>query len=89
MVIQGGRGTAMRHGVPMVVVPGLAGDQPFVAAAVQEWDAGVAPPAAAARMRAAAEQVLSTPSATKWRASARRRSPASTAPRMRPTRSSG
>jgi UDP:flavonoid glycosyltransferase YjiC (YdhE family) len=38
VVTHGGHGTAMRtlrHGVPMVVIPGLAGDQPFVAAAVQ------------------------------------------------------
>jgi UDP:flavonoid glycosyltransferase YjiC (YdhE family) len=55
---------AMRHGVPMVVVPGLAGDQPFVAAAVQEWGAGRALPGDAGTdaMRAAAQEVLSTPS---------------------------
>jgi UDP:flavonoid glycosyltransferase YjiC (YdhE family) len=37
VMTHGGHGTAMRamrHGVPMVVIPGLAGDQPFVAAAV-------------------------------------------------------
>jgi UDP:flavonoid glycosyltransferase YjiC (YdhE family) len=38
VVTHGGHGTAMRallHGVPMVVIPGLAGDQPYVAAAVR------------------------------------------------------
>ncbi len=47
VVTHGGHGTAMRtlrHGIPMVVIPGLAGDQPFVAAAVQEWGAGRALP---------------------------------------------
>ncbi len=76
VVTHGGHGTAMRallHGVPMVVIPGLAGDQPFVAAAVQEWGAGVALPADAdaAAMRTAAQTVLSTPS---YRAEARQRS---------------
>ena len=45
VVTHGGHGTAMRalrHGVPMVIIPGLAGDQPFVAAAVQEWGGGIA-----------------------------------------------
>jgi UDP:flavonoid glycosyltransferase YjiC (YdhE family) len=54
VVTHGGHGTAMRtlrHGVPMVVIPGLAGDQPFVAAAV-----------AVDAIRAAAHDVLSTPS---------------------------
>jgi len=43
IVTHGGHGTAMRalrHGVPMVVIPGLAGDQPFVAAAIDEWGTG-------------------------------------------------
>jgi UDP:flavonoid glycosyltransferase YjiC (YdhE family) len=67
VVTHGGHGTAMRamrHGVPMVVIPGLAGDQPFVAAAVQEWGAGRALPGDAGMdaMRAAAQEVLSTPS---------------------------
>ncbi len=66
-VTHGGHGTAMRslrHGVPMVVIPGLAGDQPFVAAAVQEWGAGRAVPgdADAATIRDAAREVLSTAS---------------------------
>ena len=67
VVTHGGHGTAMRamrHGVPMVVIPGLAGDQPFVAAAVQEWGAGRALPGDAGTdaIRAAAQEVLSTPS---------------------------
>jgi MGT family glycosyltransferase len=67
VMTHGGHGTAMRamrHGVPMVVIPGLAGDQPFVAAAVQEWGAGRALPgdAGADAMHAAAQEVLSTPS---------------------------
>jgi UDP:flavonoid glycosyltransferase YjiC (YdhE family) len=67
VVTHGGHGTAMRslqHGVPMVIIPGLAGDQPYVAAAVQEWGAGLALPgdAGVAAIRAAAQEVLTTPS---------------------------
>jgi UDP:flavonoid glycosyltransferase YjiC (YdhE family) len=76
VVTHGGHGTAMRtlrHGVPMVVIPGLAGDQPFVAAAVQEWGAGAALPGDAdvAAIRAAAQEVLSVAS---YRSVARQRS---------------
>jgi UDP:flavonoid glycosyltransferase YjiC (YdhE family) len=75
VITHSGHGTAMRalrHGVPMVVIPGLAGDQPFVAAAVQEFGAGLALPgdADAAAMRKAALAVLGDPS---YRAEARRR----------------
>jgi UDP:flavonoid glycosyltransferase YjiC (YdhE family) len=67
VVTHGGHGTAMRtlrHGVPMVIIPGIAGDQPFVAAAVAEWGCGRALPgdASADAIRAAAHDVLSTPS---------------------------
>lgn len=67
VVTHGGHGTAMRalrHGVPMVVIPGLAGDQPFVAATVHEWGAGRALPgdAGAQAMREAAREVLGDPS---------------------------
>lgn len=67
IVTHGGHGTAMRslrHGVPMVVIPGLAGDQPFVAAAVQEWGTGRALPGDAGvdAMFEAARDVLATPS---------------------------
>lgn len=66
VVTHGGHGTAMRalrHGVPMVIIPGLAGDQPYVAAAVQEWGAGRALPgdASAEAMGAAAKAVLAAP----------------------------
>jgi UDP:flavonoid glycosyltransferase YjiC (YdhE family) len=63
VITHGGHGTAMRtlnHGVPMVVIPGLAGDQPFVAAAIEEWGAGRALPGDAAvdAIRSAAREVL-------------------------------
>ncbi len=78
VITHSGHGTAMRallHGVPMVVIPGLAGDQPFVAAAVQEFGAGLALPgdADAQAMRAAALAVLGDPA---YRAEALRRSEA-------------
>jgi UDP:flavonoid glycosyltransferase YjiC (YdhE family) len=78
VVTHGGHGTAMRalrHGVPMVVIPGLAGDQPYVAAAVQEFGAGLALPgdASVEAIRAAAQEVLATPS---FKENARRRSAA-------------
>ncbi len=78
VVTHGGHGTAMRalsHGVPMVVIPGLAGDQPFVAAAVQEWGAGIAlaGDANAAAMREAAGSVLADAA---YRTEARRRAKA-------------
>jgi UDP:flavonoid glycosyltransferase YjiC (YdhE family) len=71
----GGHGTAMRalrHGVPMAIMPGLAGDQPYVAAALQEWGAGLALAADAGveAIRAAARTLLREPS---YLAEARRR----------------
>jgi UDP:flavonoid glycosyltransferase YjiC (YdhE family) len=67
VMTHGGHGTAMRslrHGVPMVIIPGPAGDQPYVAAAVQEFGAGRALPSDATTeaMRAAAQEVLASPS---------------------------
>jgi UDP:flavonoid glycosyltransferase YjiC (YdhE family) len=67
VVTHGGHGTAMRalrHGVPIILILGLAGDQPFVAAAMQEFGAGIALPgdASVEAIRAAAQQILSTPS---------------------------
>jgi UDP:flavonoid glycosyltransferase YjiC (YdhE family) len=67
VVTHGGHGTAMRalrHGVPMILIPGLAGDQPFVAAAMQEFGAGLAlsGDAGIAAIREAAQRILSTPS---------------------------
>jgi MGT family glycosyltransferase len=78
VVTHGGHGTAMRalrHGVPMILIPGLAGDQPFVAAAMQEFGAGLALPgdAGVETIRAAAQQILSTPS---FKQSARERAKA-------------
>jgi UDP:flavonoid glycosyltransferase YjiC (YdhE family) len=78
VVTHGGHGTAMRalrHGVPMILIPGLAGDQPFVAAAMQEFGAGLALPSDAGveAIRAAAQQILSTPS---FKQSARERAKA-------------
>jgi MGT family glycosyltransferase len=76
IVTHGGHGTAMRalrHGVPMVVIPGLAGDQPFVAAAVAEWGAGraLAGDAEMPSIRSAAQDVLADAA---YRANARQRS---------------
>jgi MGT family glycosyltransferase len=67
VVTHGGHGTAMRslrHGVPMILMPGLAHDQPVVAAAVQEWGAGRALPGDADvdTIKAAAQDILTTPS---------------------------
>jgi MGT family glycosyltransferase len=67
VVTHGGHGTAMRSlraGVPMVVIPGLAGDQPYVATAVQEWGVGraLAGDADSEAIRAAAREVLSSAS---------------------------
>jgi UDP:flavonoid glycosyltransferase YjiC (YdhE family) len=67
VVTHGGHGTAMRtlrHGVPMVIIPGLAGDQPYVAAAVEEWGAGraLARNAGVGTIRAAAQEVLAAAS---------------------------
>jgi UDP:flavonoid glycosyltransferase YjiC (YdhE family) len=75
VMTHGGHGTAMRalcQGVPLVLIPGLAGDQPFVAAAVQEWGAGIALPGDAdtGAMRIAAQSVLHDPG---YRQSARAR----------------
>ena len=66
VVTHGGHGIMMRalkHGLPMVVIPGLASDQPVNAAAVQTWGAGKAlPPDATTHMiRAAIEDVLGSP----------------------------
>jgi UDP:flavonoid glycosyltransferase YjiC (YdhE family) len=78
IVTHGGHGTAMRslrHGVPMVVIPGLAGDQPFVAATVQEWGTGRALPGDAGpeAIAEAAHAVLSSPA---YRDNARQRAAA-------------
>ena len=66
VVTHGGHGTFMRaltNGLPMVVVPGLAADQPVNAAAAQDWGVGRALPsdAGAQAMRAAIAEVLAAP----------------------------
>ncbi len=63
VLTHGGHGTFMRalqNGLPMVVVPGLGGDQPVNAAAAEDWQVGRALPAdaGAAMMREAVKQVL-------------------------------
>ena len=67
VLTHGGHGTLMRaltYGLPMVVVPGFASDQPINAGAVPAWGVGRALPgdAAAEQMRDAVRDVLATPS---------------------------
>jgi UDP:flavonoid glycosyltransferase YjiC (YdhE family) len=64
-VTHGGHGTFMRalkNGLPMVVIPGLGGDQPINAAAVEAWGVGRALPADAGAdaMRAAVSELLAS-----------------------------
>jgi len=78
VVTHGGHGTAMRslrHGVPMILLPGLAADQPFIATQMQEWGVGRALPgdAEVGAIRSAAQDILSQPS---YRNLARQRSTA-------------
>ncbi len=64
VLTHGGHGTFMRalkHGLPVVVVPGLAGDQPINAAAAEAWGVGRSLPRGEsdpATMRTAIQQVL-------------------------------
>jgi UDP:flavonoid glycosyltransferase YjiC (YdhE family) len=65
VVTHGGHGTfmqALKNGLPMVILPGLGGDQTVNAAAVEDWGVGRALPADAAvdRIREAVEEVLSS-----------------------------
>jgi MGT family glycosyltransferase len=67
VVTHGGHGTMMRalkYGLPMVVIPGLASDQPVNAASIEAWGAGRALPgdASADTIRAAVQDVLDTAS---------------------------
>jgi UDP:flavonoid glycosyltransferase YjiC (YdhE family) len=67
VVTHGGHGTFMRaltYGLPMVVIPGMAHDQPVNAAAAQAWGVGRALPgdASADMMRSAMQEVLASPS---------------------------
>jgi UDP:flavonoid glycosyltransferase YjiC (YdhE family) len=66
VLTHGGHGTFMRalkHGLPLVVVPGLGGDQPVNAAAAEAWGVGRALPGDADQemMRNAVREVLYTP----------------------------
>jgi UDP:flavonoid glycosyltransferase YjiC (YdhE family) len=66
-ITHGGHGTLMRclaHGVPMVLIPGLAHDQAPNAAIMQQWGTGIALPgdAGSSAIRKAAKQILSIPS---------------------------
>jgi UDP:flavonoid glycosyltransferase YjiC (YdhE family) len=65
VLTHGGHGTFMRalkYGLPMVIVPGLGGDQPINAAAAEDWKIGRALPAdaTAEMMHEAVRQVLSS-----------------------------
>jgi MGT family glycosyltransferase len=67
VVTHGGHGTLMRalkHAVPMIVMPGLAHDQAPNAATIEEWGTGRALPGDAPpeAIRSAAQEILSTPS---------------------------
>jgi MGT family glycosyltransferase len=67
VLTHGGHGTMMRalsNGLPMVVIPGIAADQPGNAAAVEAWGAGLAlpPNADADKIASAAREILGQPS---------------------------
>src|SRR5579862_6863624 len=73
VVTHGGHGTLMRalaNGLPMVVMPGLASDQPVNAKAVEDWGVGrsLAGDATVDQIGAAIREVLTSPS---YRAAAR------------------
>lgn len=75
IVTHGGHGTAMRalrHGVPAILMPSLAHDQPIVSETLQEWGCGRALPSNAdvQTIHAAALEILGT---TSYRENARRR----------------
>jgi UDP:flavonoid glycosyltransferase YjiC (YdhE family) len=66
VVTHGGHGTlmrALRHGLPLLVIPGMAHDQAVNAAAVDAWGVGRALPgdATAAMMATAVQTLLHTP----------------------------
>jgi MGT family glycosyltransferase len=65
VLTHGGHGTFMRalkYGLPMVIVPGLGGDQPINAAAAEDWKVGRAlrSDSTAEMMREALKQVLNS-----------------------------
>lgn len=66
VLTHGGHGTlmrALRNGLPVIIVPGMGGDQPVNAAAAEAWGVGLALPADASSndMREAVAEVLRTP----------------------------
>jgi len=66
VVTHGGHGTFMRaltHGLPMVLIPGMAHDQASNAAAAEDWGVGLALPgdADAEMMRSTIQKVLASP----------------------------
>jgi len=66
VLTHGGHGTLMRalkHGLPVIIVPGMGGDQPANAAAAEAWGVGLALPADATsdRIREAVTEVLRSP----------------------------
>jgi UDP:flavonoid glycosyltransferase YjiC (YdhE family) len=70
VVTHGGHGTFMRtltHGLPMVLIPGMAHDQAPNAAAAEAWGVGLALPgdAGAEMMRSAIQKVLASPTCRK------------------------
>lgn len=54
---------ALSYGLPLVIVPGLGGDQPLNAAAAEAWGVGRALPGNADKemIRGTIQQVLNTP----------------------------
>jgi MGT family glycosyltransferase len=67
IVTHGGHGTFMRalkYGLPMVVIPGLGGDQPVNAATAEDWGIGRALPAQATAemMQVSVKEILASPS---------------------------
>ena len=69
VVTHGGHGTMMRaltYALPMVVIPGLASDQPVNAASIEAWGVGrgLSKDASADIIRQAVQDVLNSPSYT-------------------------
>jgi UDP:flavonoid glycosyltransferase YjiC (YdhE family) len=65
VMTHGGHGTLMRalkNGLPLIVIPGMGGDQPVNAAAVEAWGVGRAlpPDAGAESMRTAVTEILAS-----------------------------
>jgi UDP:flavonoid glycosyltransferase YjiC (YdhE family) len=70
VIAHGGHGTTMRtlkNARPLIVIPGLAGDQAPISRTIQEWGAGLALPSDADvdAIRKASATILSSPSYTR------------------------